>query len=116
MKIVTIDVDAGGKSRFKDETLPMTDKGRFGRFSDLQPAPGVLFRESDADYDSGWHTVPNPLYLIILGGKIEITVGTGEKRVFGPGSIIRATDATGEGHSTRSVSSEPIRSVLVNLQ
>ena len=116
MKIVKISAGADGKSYFEDEPLTLTDKGKFGRFSDLQPAPGILFRESDANYDSGWHVVPNPVYLIFLGGKVEITVGTGEKRVFGPGSVVHATDMTGGGHTTRSISDEPIRSVLVNLQ
>jgi hypothetical protein len=115
MKIVMIASDAAGNSYFKDETVKLTDKGKFGRFSELQPAPGILFREAGADYNSGWHAVPNPVYLIILDGKIEIEVGTGEKRVFGPGSVIHAVDTAGKGHITYSVSDEPVRSILVNL-
>ncbi len=115
MNIVKISAGPDGKSFFQDLPVPLTDKGKFGRFSELQEAPGILFRVAAADYASGWHVVPNPLYLIFLGGQVEITAGTGEKRVFGAGSVLYADDIAGEGHSTRSISSEPVRSVLVNL-
>lgn len=115
MKIVVIRNRPDGKSGFFDEDLPLTDKGRFGRFSDLQAAPGVLFREMDADYDSGWHCVPNPLYLVILGGEIEIEAGSGEIRRFGAGTILRPEDDSGEGHRTRGVGGGIVSTVVVNL-
>lgn len=115
MKIVRIESGADGKSRFVPEELTLIDKGHFGRFSSLQAAPGILFRETDAGYDSGWHTAPNPVYLIILAGSIEIAVGTGETRNFGPGSVIHAVDISGEGHRTKSVGATGFRSILVNL-
>ncbi len=115
MKIVLIRDRGDGKSSFFDEELTLTDKGRFGRFSDLQEAPGVLFREMDPDYDSGWHCVPNPLYLVILRGEIEIEVGSGEVRRFGPGTILRPEDDSGEGHRTRGLGGQIISTVVVNL-
>lgn len=115
MNLVKIIAGPDGKSLFQDTPITLTDKGKFGRFSDLQVVPGFMFREADADYASGWHVVPNPVYLIFLDGQVEITVGTGEKRVFGAGSVIYADDMTGEGHSTRSVSSDPVQSILINL-
>jgi hypothetical protein len=115
MRIVRIESGADGRSRFTTPELTLVPKGQFGRFSALQAAPGILFREADAGYDSGWHAVPNPLYLIILAGTIEITTGTGETRTFGAGSVIHAVDTSGEGHRTRCVGAEGFRSVLVNL-
>ena len=115
MNLVKISAGPDGKSFFEDTPITLTDKGKFGRFSDLQVVPGFMFRESGADYASGWHVVPNPVYLIFLGGQVEITVGTGEKRVFGAGSVVYADGMAGEGHSTRSVSSNPVQSILVNL-
>lgn len=116
MKIVVIRNRPDGKSSFFDEELTLTDRGRFGRFSDLQVAPGVLFREMDADYDSGWHCVPNPLYLVILGGEIEIEAGSGEVRRFSAGTILRPEDVGGEGHRTRGVGGGGmISTVVVNL-
>jgi hypothetical protein len=115
MKIVVIRNRPDGKSSFCDEELMLADKGRFGRFSDLQEAPGVLFREMDADYDSGWHCVPHPLYLVILAGEIEIEAGSGEVRRFGAGAILRPEDDNGEGHRTRGVGGRIISTVVVNL-
>lgn len=115
MKIVRIASGADGKSFFSDAQLVLEPKGHYGRFSELQSAPGILFRESDAGYDSGWHTAPNPLYLIILEGDIEITVGNGEKRRFGAGSVIHAVDTQGEGHRTQAIGDRGFHSILVNL-
>ncbi len=115
MNLVKISAGPDGKSFFQDTPISLTDKGQYGRFSDLQAAPGFMFRESAADYASGWHVVPNPVYLIFLAGQVEITVGTGERRVFGAGSVLYADDMTGEGHSTRSVSNDPVQSILMHL-
>lgn len=115
MKVTCIYTDAHGKSAFGERDLPLTDKGQFGRFSELQAAPGILFREVDASYDSGWHCAPNPLYLIILSGTVEIVTGGGEARRFGPGAVVRAEDREGEGHLTRAVGGEPVRCIVVNL-
>lgn len=115
MKLVIIRNRPDGKSTFVDQEMPLFDKGRFGRFSDLQAAPGILFREMDADYDSGWHCVPNPLYLVILGGEIEVEAGSGEVRRFGAGSILRPEDVSGAGHRTRGVSGTTISTIVVNL-
>src|SRR5512140_2024022 len=115
MQMIRIEADINGKSRFVAVELKLTAKGHFGRFSELQAAPGILFREADPGYDSGWHTAPNPLFLIVLSGTIEITTGAGESRVFGPGAVIHAVDVSGQGHRTRCMSSEGFRSILVNL-
>lgn len=115
MKVVRVSNGSDGKSFFSEMELTLVEKGRFGRFSDLQAAPGILFRESDAGYDSGWHVVPNKLYLVMLAGSIEITTGSGEKRQFGPGSVVYAEDTEGEGHRTQAVGGG-FHSILVNLQ
>jgi hypothetical protein len=114
MHIVRISNNGDGESFFSEATLDMAQKGHFGRFSALQAAPGILFRESDASYDSGWHVVPNRLYLIILKGSIEITTGAGATRRFAPGSVILAEDTEGAGHRTRAVEGG-FTSILVNL-
>jgi hypothetical protein len=114
MHIVRISNNGDGQSCFSETTLAMAQKGNFGRFSALQEAPGILFRQSDAGYDSGWHVVPNRLYLIILEGSIEITTGAGVTRRFAPGAVILAEDTEGAGHRTRAVEGG-FTSILVNL-
>jgi hypothetical protein len=41
-----------------------------------------------------------------------VEVSDGEKRVFGPGSVLLVEDTTGKGHITRSLTAGP-RSTLV---
>jgi quercetin dioxygenase-like cupin family protein len=73
----------------------------------------VIFREVGADYASGWHTPPSPLYLIVMDGEIQIETGRHQIRVFGPGAVILAMDLIGRGHSTRAVAGRPVRSLVV---
>jgi hypothetical protein len=113
MKITAIVNGDDDQSRFQDLIIPLEDKGRFGRFSALHPAPGFVFRESDSGYDSGWHTVPNPLFMIILSGTIEVTSGAGETRRLERGSVLYAGDTKGRGHRTRAVD-EGFASIIVN--
>ncbi len=115
MKITRITTGPDGKTRFEDEDIALSDRGKFGWMSELQASPGIVFREMPRDYDSGWHTVPGRLYLVILGGSVEIEVGSGENRQFSTGAIIRPEDMDGTGHRTRAVGGVPVRSLLVNL-
>ena len=56
-----------------------------------------------ADYWSDWHTAPRRQYIFILAGQMEIGVGDGTMRRFGPGDVVLADDLTGQGHTTRSL-------------
>ena len=42
-------------------------------------------------------------YIFILVGQMEIGIGDGTTRQFGPGDVVLADDLTGKGHTTRSV-------------
>lgn len=115
MKITRIHALADGKSCFEDMEIALADQGKFGFMSELQEAPGIIFREIAEDYDSGWHVVPGRLYLVILRGTIEITPGLGQPRLFGPGSAILAEDIDGTGHRTKAIGHERVQSILVQL-
>jgi hypothetical protein len=53
--------------------------------------------------------------VVNLTGSVEIEVGDGSRRMFGPGSILLAEDMTGEGHISRSVDDEPRICLFVHL-
>jgi len=115
MNIVKVASDSDGTSKFEDIKIKLVPKGKFGDFSDLLATKGFLFRESGIGYDSGWHPVPCPLYMVILEGEVEITVGSGECRKFGPGSVIYAVDTLGQGHRTRSLGASGFSSLRLDL-
>jgi hypothetical protein len=41
--------------------------------------------------------------IFILAGQMEIGIGNGTTRRFGPGDVVLADDLTGQGHTTRSL-------------
>jgi hypothetical protein len=40
-------------------------------------------------------------FVVNITGRVEITVSDGDKRSFGPGTILLAEDVTGKGHTSR---------------
>ena len=69
----------------------------------IQAGANLMFRCFAADYFSDWHTAPRRQYIFILAGQMEIGIGDGTTRRFGPGDVVLADDLSGQGHTTRSV-------------
>ncbi|MCG2633595.1 MAG: cupin domain-containing protein [Gammaproteobacteria bacterium] len=116
MRVTHIYSDGDGCSCLGHKQIELLPQGQYGHFSELQAGPGIQFREAPADYDSGWHTVPHALYLIILSGRLQIETGDGQTRSLGPGDVILAEDTDGQGHHTVAVGGQPVHSVMVPLQ
>jgi hypothetical protein len=51
----------------------------------------------------------------MLEGTVEIEVGAGTTRRFGPGDILLAEDTTGRGHRSRTVNQQVRRSIFIPL-
>ena len=75
-----------------------------GSYSRIYPVSGILFREFTAGLEFPWYTAPQNQYIIYVEGEVEVEASGGEKRVFGPGDILLASDLTGVGHITRTLS------------
>ncbi len=115
MKITRIYTGDDDESHFEDLELRLEDRGAVGRISSLERATGIVFRETDGSYDLDFHNAPRRQYVINLDGKVEIEIGDGTKRVFGPGAVFLAEDTTGRGHISRAVGGQPRRSIFVPL-
>ena len=115
MEVVRIFTGPDGQSHFEDVHVDVDDHGSAGRISSLWPGRGVQFREVDGDYHLGYHTAPRRQLVVNLTGSVEIEVGSGETRLFGPGTILLAEDLTGQGHISRSVDGEPRTCLFVHL-
>jgi len=81
----------------------------------LQPAKGIVFRTTKPGHFSDWHNAPRRQFVITLAGEVEIGLGDGTVRRYGPGHVTLAEDLTGRGHTTRVVGSEPRLSVTIPL-
>lgn len=97
--IVRIYTGNDGQTHFEDLTLPAQDIQNIA----IQAGTDIVFRRFPADYFSDWHTAPRRQYIFVLSGHMEIGIGNGTTRRFGPGDVVLADDLTGQGHTTRSI-------------
>jgi quercetin dioxygenase-like cupin family protein len=101
---VHVYADAAGASHFREEHLDFT-KGRDGNSSiaALQAKGGATLLRLKAGAVEDWHNAPRAWFLIVLQGTSEVTTSDGQKREFGPGSLVLLDDTTGKGHQTRAI-------------
>jgi quercetin dioxygenase-like cupin family protein len=111
-------VDSDGVSHFGKGELPFS-------FQDYAPPANPIAIHSLEDAQGAtlvfmskgsfedWHPAPRRQFAFILKGVVEVTVGDGEARQFGPGSVVLLEDTTGPGHTTRVVGDEDHLSVMV---
>ena len=97
--IVRIYTGNDGQTHFEELTLPAEEIQNVA----IQAGASLMFRRFPADYVSDWHTAPRRQYIFILSGQMEIGIGDGTMRRFGPGDVVLAEDMTGKGHTTRSL-------------
>lgn len=115
MKITRIYTGDDEQSHFEDIEIELGLVGAGGQISDLFPTTGVIFRETAGDYDYDFHTAPRRQYVVNLDAALEITVGSGEKRVLEAGEVFLAEDVTGQGHISRAVNGKVRHSLFITL-
>ena len=116
MRVTRLYTGPDDESHFEDIDIPLRDIGGVDRRSELLAATGILFRETGAAYNLDYHRAPRRQFIIMLEGKVEIVVGDGTERQFGPGEILLAEDTTGRGHVSRAVDNQPRTSIWVTLE
>jgi hypothetical protein len=109
---VRLYADADGETHFEDVELPAEERsaaagGRTAVCAAI-PVEGLIFRSvlDDGDADAP-HNAPYPVFIITLAGAAEVTTSDGERRVFGPGSVVLVEDTSGRGHVTRPLGEHP---------
>jgi hypothetical protein len=113
MRIARIFTGEDNQSHFEDVEIPLLP-GEYGVQSAPLPTGGVIFRETPADGNLGFHPAPRCQFVITLSGMGEIVCGDGTRRRFGPGDVMLAEDTTGQGHITREVGG-PRRGIFIPL-
>ena len=115
MHITRIYTGEDDESHFEDIEIPLEDAGNIGRLSGIQGATGILFRETEGDYDFDFHCAPRRQYVINLDAAVEIETGDGTIRRINAGEVLLAEDTHGRGHKSRAVDSKPRRCIFVTL-
>ena len=102
MKVTRFYTGEDNLSHFEDLEVPALPTER-GNRSDVYPASGIMFRESDGDaHFLELHPAPRRQFILCLTGVVEIELGDGEKRRFGPGDVYLADRPDGRGpHPSR---------------
>ena len=101
MRVTRIYTGDDGRSHFEDIDVA-TGAGGTQRSPDF-PATAVGLRESDGARDLDFHHAPRRQLVVVLAGRLEIEVGDGTKREFGPGEMFLADDTSGQGHILRDI-------------
>ena len=115
MKFTRLYTGPDGESHFEDVEVPLEDTGGVDRRSEVMKATGIFFRETGGDYYIDWHNAPRRQFVITLEGEVEVVIGDGTKRRFGPGDILLVEDTTGRGHISRAVNNQPRTTIFVTL-
>ena len=104
VRVVRISSADDGSSRFADlaletEVRHIVDGVPPLKMSGPHEATSVTFVVQSADAaDWDHHVAPRDQYIIVLTGRVAVTVTDGERREFGPGDVLLVEDTTGAGH------------------
>jgi quercetin dioxygenase-like cupin family protein len=103
MKYTLLFTGEDKKSHFKEVDAGIESKQPLGNYSKKFPVRGMMFRDFEAGAVFPMHTAPQCQYIVYLEGQVEVEASDGEKRIFKPGDVLFATDLTGTGHITRTL-------------
>jgi hypothetical protein len=95
--------------------LEALDPDKHPGLTELAATKGIVFRTTPPGYFRDWHNAPRRQYVITLEGEMEIGLGDGTVRRFGPGHVTLAEDLTGKGHTTRVVGNRRRVTATVHL-
>jgi hypothetical protein len=100
---------ADGQSHFEDlDLLPPAVERSIER-----AASSIAFTLSPYGRFTDWHNAPRRQYVIFLsGGQMEVVIGDGTTRRFGPGDAVLFEDLTGQGHTSRSVGGDRLNAIV----
>jgi hypothetical protein len=94
---VVLHTGADGRAAFREEAVPLAEGTPQARLSQLFAARGYQLRHSPVGFRSDWHCTPQPQWVFILAGEMEIGLADGSSRVFRPGEHFYSADTLPEG-------------------
>jgi|SRR5579862_5580192 len=103
-----------GKSYFEEIDCGHDSLEPLGWYSKKYSATGLMFRDFEPNSLFEMHNAPQPQYIIYLEGEVEVITSGGETRHFKPGNVLFATDTTGEGHISKTLTKG--RSIIVTTE
>jgi hypothetical protein len=93
---VTLFTDRDGRARWRDEPVALPEGTPQSMLSRVFPSAGYQLRHSPVGFRSQWHCTPQPQWVFILSGEMEIGLREGS-RVFKPGQHFYSADTLPAG-------------------
>ncbi|MFI6600209.1 hypothetical protein ACIBHX_28530 [Nonomuraea sp. NPDC050536] len=117
MRFTRITRTPDGGSAFEDGEIALVTQQVADGVPDMavgaMPSSGGVRFLRSAAFDSTAHPAPREQWVVMLRGKIEVTVSDGTRRRFGPGDLVLAADTTGAGHVTTGIGEPPFEALFV---
>ena len=85
------------------------------QLSAFTPATQWGFFAIPPGWEGDWHPTPTRQIFFYLVGQVEIEVGDGSIRRFGPGDVTIVEDTSGKGHRSKTVGDETALKAQVQL-
>jgi uncharacterized cupin superfamily protein len=96
---VVLFTDSDGRAKFRDEDIGLTEGNPQALLSKVLPSSGYQLRHSPVGFRSQWHCTPNPQWVFILRGEMEIGLHDGTSRIFRPGDHFYSADTVPPGET-----------------
>ncbi len=96
---VILFTDRDGKARWREESIALDEGTPQARLSRVFHSGGYQLRESPPGFRSAWHCTPQPQWVFILSGEMEIGLRDGTSRVFRAGEHFYSADTVPQGES-----------------
>lgn len=115
VQIQVTETGPDGRTRFIDEAVSFVGQEGPLKVTSPLPATSISFRSTPGDFHFDFHQASRRQLMLVTSGGLEVTVGSGEMRVFRPGDILSLRDTWGQGHVSRALDAEPFTAASVNL-
>ena len=86
-----------GRAKWREETIPLSEGTPQAMLSKVFGASGYQLRRSPVGFRSQWHCTPQPQWVFILAGEMEIGLQDGSTRLFRPGEHFFSADTLPPG-------------------
>ena len=121
---VVLYTDRDGRAKWREEAIALPEGSPQAMLSKVMPSAGYQLRHSPVGFRSQWHCTPQPQWVFILGGEMEIGLQDGASRLFRPGEHFfsadtlpagAAFDAKVHGHWSAQRGPDPLVTLFVKV-
>ena len=94
---VVLYTDRDGRAKWREQAIELPEGSPQAMLSKVMPSAGYQLRHSPVGFRSQWHCTPQPQWVFILGGEMEIGLQDGRSRLFRPGEHFFSADTLPAG-------------------